>query len=89
MNHFKMTLVVLLTLSFAGVLEKVWGKVKPRNSQKEELKNMLIPEKKNFMKTPLLIHNKVNDFIAITKFMILLKVGIKFHKESKASLLSQ
>lgn len=43
-----MTLVVLLTLSFAGVLEKVWGKVKPRNSQKEELKNMIIPEKKSF-----------------------------------------
>lgn len=47
-----MTLVVLLTLSFAGVLEKVWGKVKPRNSQKEELKNMIIPEKKSFYEDP-------------------------------------
>ena len=28
----------------AGVLERIWGKAKSGDSQKEELKNMLIPE---------------------------------------------
>ena len=48
----------------ADVLERIWGKAKLGDSQKEELKNMLIPENCPFMKTPLLnpeIYNKVND----------------------------
>ena len=48
----------------ADVLERIWGKAKLGDSQKEELKNMLIPENCPLMKTPLLnpeIYNKVND----------------------------
>ena len=48
----------------ADVLERIWGKAKLGDSQKEELKNMLIPENCPSMKTPLLnpeIYNKVND----------------------------
>ena len=48
----------------ADVLERIWGKTKLEDSQKEELKNTLIPENCPFMKTPLLnpeIYNKVND----------------------------
>ena len=48
----------------ADVLERIWGKAKLGDSQKEELKNTLIPENCPFMKTPLLnpeIYNKVND----------------------------
>ena len=48
----------------ADVLERIWGKAKLGDSQKEELKNTLIPENCLFMKTPLLnpeIYNKVND----------------------------
>ena len=46
------------------VLERIWGKAKLGDSQKEELKNTLIPENFPFMKTPLLnpeMYNKVND----------------------------
>ena len=49
----------------ADVLEKIWGKAKLGDSQKEEPKNMLIPENWPFMNTSLLnpeIYNKVNDF---------------------------
>ena len=48
----------------ADVLERIWGKAKLGDSQKEELENMLIPENCPSMKTPLLnpeIYNKVND----------------------------
>ena len=48
----------------AGVLEKIWVKAKLGESQKEELKNTLIPENCPFTKNPLLnseIYNKVND----------------------------
>ena len=46
------------------VLERILGKAKLGNSQKEELKNTLIAEKCPFMKTPSLnpeIYKKVND----------------------------
>ena len=49
----------------ADVLEKIWGKAKFGDSQKEELKNTLIPENWPFMNISLLnpeIYNKVNDF---------------------------
>ena len=48
----------------ADVLERIRGKAKLGDSQKEELKNKLIPENCLFMKTPLLNpekYNKVND----------------------------
>ena len=48
----------------ADALERIWGKAKVGDSQKEELKNKLIPENCLFMNTPLLnleIYNKVND----------------------------
>ena len=48
----------------ADVLERIWGKAKLGDSQKEELKKTLIFENCPFMKTPLLnpeIYNKVND----------------------------
>ena len=46
------------------VLERIRGKAKLGDSQKEELKDTLIPENCPFIKTPLLnpaIYNKVND----------------------------
>ena len=46
------------------VLERILGKTKLGDSQKEELKNILIAENCTFMKTPLLnpeIYKKVND----------------------------
>ena len=47
----------------ADVLERIWGKAKLGDSQKEELKNTLIPDNYPFMKTLLNpeIYNKVND----------------------------
>ena len=48
----------------ADVLERIWEKAKLGDSQKEELKNTLIPENCPFMKTLLLnpeIYNKAND----------------------------
>ena len=48
----------------ADALERIWGKAKLGDSQKEKLKNTLIPENCPFMKTPLLnpeIYNNVND----------------------------
>ena len=38
----------------AGVLKTIWGKAKSRDAEKEELKNMFIPENRAFMKIPLL-----------------------------------
>ena len=48
----------------ADFSERIWAKVKLTDSQKKELKNMLIPENCPFMKPALLspeIYNKVND----------------------------
>ena len=48
----------------ADVLVRIWGKTTLGDSQKEELKNMLIPENCPLMKTPLLnpeIYKKVSD----------------------------
>ena len=48
----------------ADALGRIWGKAKLGDSQKEKLKNTLIPENCPFMKTPLLnpeIYNNVND----------------------------
>ena len=48
----------------ADFSERIWAKVKLTDSQKKELKNMLIPENRPFMKPALLnpeIYNKVND----------------------------
>ena len=49
----------------ADVLKRIWGKAKLWDSQKEELKNTLIPGNCPFMKTSLLnpeIYNKVNEY---------------------------
>lgn len=43
----------------AGVLKTIWGKAKSRDAEKEELKNMFIPENRAFMKIPLL-NPKIN-----------------------------
>ena len=64
----------------ADALERIWGKAKLGDSQKEKLKNTLIPENCPFMKTPLLnpeISNKVND-----------SGNIEVHNGSKGFLLS-
>ena len=48
----------------ADFSERIWAKVKLTDSQKKELKNILIPENCPFMKPALLnpeIYNKVND----------------------------
>ena len=56
----------------ADVLERIWGKAKLGDSQKEELKNMLIPENCPLMKTPLLNPERYNK-------VILLQAEIKVH----------
>ena len=56
----------------ADILERIWGKTTLGDSQKEELKNMLIPENCPLMKTPLLNPERYNK-------VILLQAEIKVH----------
>ena len=56
----------------ADILERIWGKTTLGDSQKEELKNMLIRENCPLMKTPLLNPERYNK-------VILLQAEIKVH----------